>query len=450
VNAINTDDISHYRILRATDTNTNTFAIGAGWQPTGGTTETSNWSMLCNYFAGTTSGSWFWYFKFDKTNFSVSVAPGTSRQGIGEPIWDPQIEHLVWGNGGGSIYTYDMLAGGASAPVKYNFGPLMQNTGVPNNFAYASNLCLGDDYNLCIRTGTQDREFNRCIACIQGFDWKMLDVYKGEVTPLALNGNVLVVAGDPEPIPNWPPNIPMSQWEPTGVHNMKMDQGGRFIKITINQYNRSAPQYPPMLFWDMYAPLDKAFMAFNMGMVPNIGGHQANQLGQFLNEKFVIREITGADGYLSFTAAATTSQNMFTRPAGVSAPLGGLGYFSWANQRRNMQAPVATFTSNDSGSTVAGGVQNIPGMVFGPVTTPGQREITPCSTDNPPNGVWWRACHHWGRSNGDGIAVGFGDGVFPNLSRDGKYILFSSTMANTLGDTPGGSNRNDLFILELK
>ena len=80
------------------------------------------------------------------------------------------------------------------------------------------------------------------------------------------------------------------------------------------------------------------------------------------------------------------------------------------------------------------------------------------STD-PANVKRWRVCHNYaysnfyGASGQNGGSANFGDGVNTSVSRDGHYMLFSSTWGNTMGGVSGspptGQYYPESFVVEM-
>jgi hypothetical protein len=334
----------------------------------------------------------------------------------------------------------DVLTG--TVTTVYNLNSMMVAL-IPNaNWRYVSNFCISDNYNAAGRLGVQDR-FPWTWACVQG-EQRLLDMKAQTITPL-VNG---AIAGDPVQIPNFPimPQNPVN-------HNTKMDQSGRFVRITVNSSTTAH-----MLFWDLYAPLNKAFLLIppfgGSTGVPNFaGGHSAHAWGTALNLTNVnppntyggvfvaIRRIVNANDVLDLAMTQHPNvTNTFIWPAGVPRG-GGDAYMSWNNQRKGMHAPVLV-TGKDGSST-----GTYPNQVFNPNKAPQDREMWISATDNPPYCTRWRVCHNWNRMNNYGSGPNFSDGAFGNLSRDGRYCLFSSSMANTLGGT--NNFRTDCFLVEL-
>jgi hypothetical protein len=273
-------------------------------------------------------------------------------------------------------------------------------------------MCVADNLNMAGRFGTQDN------GKAAWFLDSSLNLHVLNIHTATIDG--VVVPG-------------LTALPTTGIHNVRMGQEGRYVKITTSGHG--------ITFWDTTA--GTAWNTTDTSM-PAGSSHQAVAFGQYLNKDFVspLTDIYPPYGLKRGCATAAQGQtpvNLVNTPAlNCAAHQWGDLYWSWCNQK-------ATGPSVPALSTICG-FGTGPGN-FSPVTESYTRELTMTATDG--SGTVWRLCHHFEYANPNNSGQ-FQYGVHATVSRDGRYVLFCSSWAGTLGTGGEGLPRLSVFLLECK
>jgi hypothetical protein len=114
---------------------------------------------------------------------------------------------------------------------------------------------------------------------------------------------------------------------------------------------------------------------------------------------------------------------------------------SWANAQPNVLVPVIT-------GTYRYGINTVPWRAW-------DDEIIAIETGAPPGtgARVWRFAHHRSDVRHDANPAGleFWYQPRPNVSPDGRWVIFTSNWEKTLGTDPRiGTHREDVFLIQLK
>src|SRR5215213_152562 len=209
-----------------------------------------------------------------------------------------------------------------------------------------------------------------------------------------------------------------------GVHNVRLDKGGRFAVITASQALAKAGS--PIVVWDLEQNSVRALEA-------GFSGHKVGGFGKLINQdvapnstwddmQFVIRNLDGSDAQKNLI-------DPIMRPARKSSPSGQLGqdsHLSWNNHSgANEPVLVSAYREADNPDTLRAW----------------DNEILLVATDG--SGTVQRVCHH--RS----LFKTFYDGPHGVISPDSTKAVFTSNMGLTLGEAEGGGFRQDAWVVEL-
>lgn len=105
--------------------------------------------------------------------------------------------------------------------------------------------------------------------------------------------------------------------------------------------------------------------------------------------------------------------------------------FSWSNGNLNDNAPVCGTTNSYDGDTSV--TQAYDGEIF-------------CIETDESRSTVWRFAHHRALWN----SAFFFTAPIPNISLDGRFLLFTSSWDNQVGTTKSGAPRTDVWIVKLE
>jgi hypothetical protein len=222
------------------------------------------------------------------------------------------------------------------------------------------------------------------------------------------------------------------------LHHAMIDRGGRFVMLYTTSADQAAPRKAAQEYlWDLQT-----------GQVTELGvsalpyGHDAFGYGVYVN-KDCCTSTTWDAGQWQYRELASplTTRDLITK---VQTPKETYlsDHTTWNNARPDRLMPVVSSLYR-----------------FGTNTTAWRAwddEIVAIQTDAPgANATVWRFAHH--RSDvsydGDPSRTAFWYQPLPNVSQDGRFVLFSSNWEKTLGIDPTGeagtAARQDVFLLEL-
>ena len=222
------------------------------------------------------------------------------------------------------------------------------------------------------------------------------------------------------------------------LHHVAIDRSGRYVMLyTTAADQSSARQAPQSVLWDTQTG---AF--FNMVLAVHPMGHDAFGYGVNVNKDCCTTTAWDA-GQWQFRSLASPAVTRDLLPILLSPKETYLtDHTSWNNASPTALLPVISATFR-----------------YGTNTTPWRaldNEIFAIQTDAPgQNPTIWRFAHHRSDVSYDGnpSAVSFWYEPRPNVSDDGKWVLFTSNWEKTLGTDPKGEagtgSRQDVFLLAL-
>ena len=231
------------------------------------------------------------------------------------------------------------------------------------------------------------------------------------------------------------------------VHAVGLDQGGRFV-LVYPTYVDIANKVPQTYVWDTVS-------STLTGITVAGGGHACDGYAVHVNQDSGAGVPWDALQYqYRYLFSVGSPANVLTTPL-TPKEVYLADHAQWNNARADAAVPFVTGTYRYD--------EDAP---RNPSTDPNQRGNTvpwragdnELLAINPATGALYRFCHHFADIYPDAWAAGQGDIVFwyepiPQVSPDGRWILFDSNMGKALGADVGSKDpqqqhRTDLFVID--
>jgi len=222
------------------------------------------------------------------------------------------------------------------------------------------------------------------------------------------------------------------------LHHAMIDRSGRFVMLYTTNADQAAPRNAAQEYlWDL-----QTGQVTELGVAAHPYGHDAFGYGVYVNKDCCTSTSWDAGQWqYRELASPLATRDLITK---VQTPKETYlsDHTTWNNARPDRLMPVVSSLYR-----------------FGTNTTAWRAwddEIVAIQTDAPgANATVWRFAHH--RSDvaydGDPSRTSFWYQPLPNVSQDGRFVLFSSNWEKTLGTDPTGDAgtgaRQDVFLLEL-
>ncbi len=331
-------------------------------------------------------------FDFDAGNLKARLLGPLPLEG---PAFSGVTNDLVYGLNGKRVMAYS-IAAKKSSPV------LDLNAVVPNypQWQYAVSVSA-DDTRFAVSFGGMQDTYRYLVW----FDRSTGTQHLLDLRNSALDGR----------------RAPIQFPAGAGIHSQDLDRSGRYVSFCgLGVPGQNA------CFWDVRAGT----------FVPQTNrwsGHAALGYGWQVNQSGI--QVAGTSDGRGFTlrSLATPNDNLkqLVQPA-PPPPYAWTygGHWSWGSARPDRLNPVVGSFYRDP-DTRAWGLWD--------------DEIVAIRTDGVASTVW-RFAHH--RSVFDG--KNFWDTPRGNLSPDGRWFIFTANWEKTLGRTPRGEPRQDVFLVGLK
>lgn len=224
------------------------------------------------------------------------------------------------------------------------------------------------------------------------------------------------------------------------LHHATMDRSGRYVMLYSTWTDQSSARKAAQSYlWDTQT---NAFTELNTAALPY--GHDAFGYGMSVNQDCcVATSWDAAQWQLRNLATPLVTRDLITN---VLTPkeIYLADHTTWNNASASRMMPV------------------ISGLMRAPASTTAWRawddEIVAIQTDAAAgaDAVVWRFAHHRSdvRSDTDPMGVSFWYEPRPNVSPDGRWVMFTSNWEKTLGTDPTGDPttraRQDVFIVKLQ
>jgi len=420
VNQVFSDPDFGSRMVRVTD------AGSAGQEP--GKSWTTNSSAEQNEWSKADSSGSYKFYVISEGNVDVvrSFDPVTMKSTAVRGAEDGLRE--INGGGSWSFTDSDVLYG--SEPRTFAFGKI---TFTRNKAKYSrifdTSKCAGigrlDGYTDDVSVSSDDRRLMMAENGIQDA-WDRVVVYdQAEKACRFWNTSTGQVGGAlgsrNDPTGTMTPSLPAF-----GIHNARMSRDGKWVRLTISG--------GAMAFWEV----DTLNVVVCSGMGTGTGnkgcfGHQVMGYSHSVNNEANNDEMQTFYRKLSVPVLGDAME--LIAPIPDRGAFGHDNHFTWNNVDPEDSAPVC-----DAQYSEGKGNSGAPHL---PIRRPWDDEIVCIRTDGTPQ--VWRFAHH--RSN---ATNGFHSIPIPQISQDGKFILFASDWENSLGTEKGNPFRYDVFVVELK
>jgi hypothetical protein len=223
------------------------------------------------------------------------------------------------------------------------------------------------------------------------------------------------------------------------LHHVMIDRSGRYVMLYTTGTDQAAPRYAaPWYLWD----LDAGTIA-EIGAAAHPSGHDAFGYGVQVNQDCCIATTWDAAQWQFRDLSSPLATRDLIRTVLTPKEVFLSDHTTWNNALPDRLVPVVSGLFRYGTNTVA--------------WRPWDDEIVAIQTDAQPgvDPTVWRFAHH--RSDitydGDPTRVAFWYEPRPNVSHDGRWILFTSNWEKTLGvDAAGDAGtgaRQDVFLLAL-
>lgn len=225
------------------------------------------------------------------------------------------------------------------------------------------------------------------------------------------------------------------------LHHAFIDRSGRFVLLYPSGADRSgARQAPPIVIWDLshdvFTPLPL--------VAGRSGGHDAIGFGFATNQDCCTTTSYDAGQWQLRALLAPLTTRDLIRPVITPREAQLADHPTWNNAQPDRLVPFIS-------GLYRYGINNVEWR-------PWDDEIIAVQTDVPDDGgaEIWRLAHHRSdvRNDDDPSLFSFWYTPRPNVSPDGRWVLFTSNWEKTLGTDPAGAAgekaRQDVFLLQLR
>ena len=205
-----------------------------------------------------------------------------------------------------------------------------------------------------------------------------------------------------------------------GIHNARISKGGDYVVI-------AGTQRGPVI-WEV----NTMNVTLCEGKPPmSCGGHRAIGYQHMINPslrhhpmEFLSRPLNDLSKVTLLVKDLPPAQGWYSK------------HFSWNNVNSDDTYPACFSNYRDDNPISPGAALT--------VAAPWENEIDCIEMDGKGSKIW-RFAHHYSSAKN-----GFWSTPRGNVSPEGNFFIFTSDWENTLGKTPSGNSRTDVFIVELK
>lgn len=413
------------RILRVTDANSRPAGVRVSYR-TSGASRQVGWNLTSTYFFVMSTDGTVVPYAFDGTKMMASRIPGAGDGGLtlaftNEPEFSATNPNLIYGAGGGArtVSQYDFAAKVYSPVVNLD-------TVVSGLTGYVGGQASGGmtSDNLMVFFGgpSQDQHHYALWFPVNNPSAKKLL----DTTASSLNGVPTAIALNFK------------------LHSASIDRSGRYVLLYPTVVDQAAPRYASQEYiWDTVTDVFTAMTSGGKDGGPSVRpyGHEAPGFGYNINADCCTSSTWDAAQWQVRSLADPLITADLIRPVMTPKEIYLADHTSWGNAQPNTLVPV-----------ISGNYR------FGDNTTPWRAwddEILAIETGAPAGtgGTVWRFAHHRSAVAGDvnPLAISFWYTPRPNVSRNGRWVIFTSNWEKTIGtDSRDGSFRTDVFLVELK
>jgi hypothetical protein len=228
------------------------------------------------------------------------------------------------------------------------------------------------------------------------------------------------------------------------LHAVTIDRSGRYVLLYPAAADSASPRFAsPAYVWDTATDAFTALTTGGADGSPNThpGGHAVAGFGVAINHDCCVAPPWDAGQWLMRTLAAPLAAWNMIQPVLTPQEVFLSDHASWANASAATSTPIVSATFR-----------------YGNNTTPWRAwddEIIAIETDQPAGigATVWRFAHHRSDVSSETTPTTpeFWYEPRPNVSPNGRWVIFTSNWEKTLGADPrAGTHRQDVFLLELK
>src|SRR5215831_12747329 len=224
------------------------------------------------------------------------------------------------------------------------------------------------------------------------------------------------------------------------LHHAAIDRSGRYVALYPTATDLAAPRKAAQVY--MWDTLDGTITAMPI-LDAHSGGHDAFGYGQAVNKDCCVTGSAWDAAQWQFRRlSAPAASRDLIQPLLTPKEINLSDHPSWNNARPDRLVPFVSATFRYGANAVD--------------WRPWDDEIVGVQTDvGDGSAEVWRFAHHRSdvRDDTDPAATSFWYMPRPNVSRDGRWVLFTSNWEKTLGTDPKGDAgeraRQDVFLLRL-
>ena len=225
------------------------------------------------------------------------------------------------------------------------------------------------------------------------------------------------------------------------LHHAFIDRSGRFVLLYPSGADRQgARQAPPLYVWDLS---DDSFTALPLDAA-HAGGHDAYAFGFAVNQDCCTTTTYDAAQWQFRALSRPLTTRDLVAPVIAPKEVQLADHPSWNNAQPDRLVPFISALYRYGTNPVE--------------WRPWDDEVVAVQTDVAPDAGAdvWRFAHHRSdvRNDDDPSQFSFWYTPRPNVSQDGRWVLFTSNWEKTLGTDPAGSPgekaRQDVFLLQLR
>lgn len=223
------------------------------------------------------------------------------------------------------------------------------------------------------------------------------------------------------------------------LHHASIDRSGRFALLYPTAGNRQPPRNAaPVYLWE----IETATFSELPSIAARSNGHDAYGYGVMVNQDCCTQTTWDAAQWQFRRLDAPLSTRDLIGPVILPKSVFLAEHPSWHNARPDALTPFVTALYRYGGNDVP--------------WRPWDDEIVAVETGAEEGATVWRLAHHRSdvSNDDDPSRISFWYTPRPNVSQDGRWVLFTSNWEKRLGMDPGGAaggkHRQDVFLLKLR
>jgi hypothetical protein len=399
------------RMVRATDATTH-FKIPGGFLRNEASGQANMWSSDTRKFYVVGEGGYEFAFGFDPSTMTVSSLPNaTVGQGLLVPL-RPESSTF-------SFVDPDLIYGTTSknplAITNYRFSTGVSTTvvdtttcGTRPSLVFRTGAVVSDDD---VSLSADDGRISISEGGPQSGKHPFVIVYDKKLGCRWYNAQTGQIGG------RWGASGSANVTQTFLIRHAYLSRSGKYVRILVNNVG--------WFVWDVKTLNVTACPVHAPGL--DCGGYGVVGFNTYVNALGVLDGMNIGQRPLSDLAQITP----LVRPLNDPANFDQEKHFTWSNVDAHDSAPVCISTYNYEGDTT--------------IVAPFDGEIACIETDGAASTVW-RFAHN----RATWVPAYFNTQPLGNISRDGRFFLFTSTWERQLGTDSKGAPRSDVWIVKLE